>query len=173
MGYANLAFAGGRDTIIHTITSILAYFAEHPEGLPLLREDAKRINLASEEFFRVFMPLTHIGRVCPETTDVHGVEVPPGGRVSLCWSSANNDEAVFEDPHEIKLDRRPNPHVAFGFGTHLCLGAHHARLITRSLLHHLAHRVNSIEVLESVPQVEVEEEYQRSNGFDVLRISFS
>ena len=80
MGFANLAFAGGRDTIIHTISCALGHLAAHPEALEYLREDPKRITLASEEFFRVFMPLTHIGRVCPVATEVHGVAVPADGR---------------------------------------------------------------------------------------------
>jgi cytochrome P450 len=83
MGFANLAFAGGRDTIIHTISCALGYLAEHPEALEYLRADPKRITLASEEFFRVFMPLTHIGRVCPADTDVNGVTVKAGERISL------------------------------------------------------------------------------------------
>ena len=173
MGFGNLTFAGGRDTIIHSISAILAYFAEHPEGLEFLRGDKKRITLASEEFFRVFMPLTHIGRVCPVETEVHGETVPAGGRVSLCWSSANNDEEVFDEPNEIRLDRKPNPHIAFGFGTHLCLGAPHARLIVRTLLAELAERVKAIEVLEAKPIVEHEAKYSRRNGYESLTVRFT
>ena len=85
MGFANLAFAGGRDTIIHTISCALGYLAAHPEALEFLRQDPGRITHASEEFFRVFMPLTHIGRVCPEETQVNGVTVKAGDRISLSW----------------------------------------------------------------------------------------
>ena len=82
----------------------------------------------SEEFFRESStPLTHIGRVCPVDTEVRGIEVKAGGRVSLCWASANQDEAAFDSPEEVRLDRKPNPHMAFGIGTHVCLGAPHAR----------------------------------------------
>ena len=95
MGFANLTFAGGRDTVIHTISSIFAYLAENPAALDFLREDPKRIPVATEEFFRAVTPLTHIGRVCPVETDVQGVSVPAQGRVSLCWASANNDDTVF------------------------------------------------------------------------------
>lgn len=174
MGFGNLAFAGGRDTIIHSISSIIAYFGQNPDKLDFLREDpAKRIKLASEEFFRVFMPLTHIGRVCPVETDVHGVTVPPDGRVSLCWNSANHDEEVFAAPHEIQLDRKPNPHVSFGFGSHLCLGAPHARLIVRTLLQALIDRVEGIEILEARAHVEKEEKYERRNGYESLSVSLT
>jgi cytochrome P450 len=170
MGFANLAFAGGRDTIIHTISCALGYLAEHPESLEYLREDPKRITLASEEFFRVFMPLTHIGRVCPVDTGVHGVTVKAGERISLAWASANFDEAAFPEPLEVHLDRKPNPHISFGFGTHLCLGAPHARLILRSLLRLCCERVKSITIIEARERVEHEAKFDRTLGYDSLRV---
>ncbi len=173
MGFGNLTFAGGRDTIIHSISSILAYFGRHPAALEYLREDPKRIVHASEEFFRAFMPLTHIGRVCPVDTEVQGVTVPAGGRVSLAWASANFDETVFSDPEEIQLDRRPNPHLSFGFGAHLCLGAPHTRLIVRSLLQALVDRVAAVAVLRAQEHVEHEASYDRSNGFDALTVKLT
>lgn len=173
LGYANIAFAGGRDTIIHTATRIISYFAENPQALKWIRENPDRINLASEEFFRVFIPLTHIGRVCPVRTDVFGFEVQPEGRVSLCWSSANRDPEVFDQPNEVRLDRRPNPHVAFGFGPHLCLGAHHARAIMRGLIQKLSERVSEITILETVELVENEPDYTRMIGYELLRARFT
>ncbi|PAW78704.1 MAG: cytochrome [Pedosphaera sp. Tous-C6FEB] len=170
MGFGNLTFAGGRDTIIHSISNILAYLGQNPAAFEYLRADPKRLVHAGEEFFRVFMPLTHIGRVCPVETDVHGVKVPAGGRVSLGWAAANFDETVFDAPQEIRLDRKPNPHISFGFGTHLCLGAPHARLIVRSLLEALIERVAKIEVLAAHPHVEREAEYERTNGYDSLTV---
>ena len=172
LGFANLAFAGGRDTIIHTVTSIIAWLAQNPAGLEYLREDTKRIVLASEEFFRVFMPLTQIGRVCPEGADVHGVKVSPGERVGLCWVSANHDEAVFENAQDVVLDRRPNPHVAFGYRDHLCQGAAHARLVVRSLLEVLCNKNIAIEVIDSVRHVEEAEKFTRAVGYETLKVSF-
>jgi cytochrome P450 len=170
MGFANLAFAGGRDTIIHTIACALGHLAAHPESLEYLREDPKRVTLASEEFFRVFMPLTHIGRVCPVETAVNGVIVNAGDRVSLCWASANFDEAVFPEPEEVRLDRKPNPHLSFGFGPHLCLGAPHARLILRTLLRLCCQRVKSITLLAAQERVEHEAAYDRILGYDSLTL---
>ena len=118
------------------------------------------------------MPLTHIGRVCPVDTNVHGVPVKAGGRVSLAWASANFDETVFDAPEEIRLDRKPNPHLSFGFGTHLCLGAPHARLIVRSLLEVLTGRVEGIIVLEAKEHIEHEARYERANGYDSLTVAF-
>lgn len=172
MGFANLTFAGGRDTIIHSISSALAYLGQHPGALEYLRQDPARIVLASEEFFRVFMPLTHIGRVCPVETEVEGVTVKPGGRVSLCWASANQDAAVFAAPEEVRLDRQPNPHLAFGFGAHLCLGAPHARLLLRTLLQKCADQVARITVLAAKERVEHESGYERAVGYEALSVRF-
>ncbi|HWA25572.1 MAG TPA: cytochrome P450 [Lacunisphaera sp.] len=170
MGFANLTFAGGRDTIIHTVSSVFAHLARQPDSLAFLRAEPARIVLAVEEFFRVGTPLTHIGRVCPVDTDVHGATVKAGDRVSLCWASANQDETVFESPQEVRLDRKPNPHVAFGFGAHLCLGAAHARLLLRTLLHALVRRVGAITVIEARPQVEKTPRYERAIGYEQLTV---
>ena len=168
MGFGNLTFAGGRDTVIHTLSSVLGYLAGHPEALEFLRQDPSRVVHATEEFFRVVTPLTHIGRVCPVESQVEGMTVPAGGRVSLCWASANQDEAVFENPSEVRLDRKPNPHMAFGFGAHLCLGAAHARLLVRTLLLKCIDRVSQITVLSVQERVEREQAYQRVMGYESL-----
>jgi cytochrome P450 len=173
MGFANLTFAGGRDTVIHTLSSTLVYLARHPEALPFLREDPSRITLACEEFFRMVTPLTHIARVCPVPHDVLGETVPAGGRVSLCWASANRDGKAFPDPDVIRLDRKPNPHVAFGSGPHLCLGAGHARLLLRSLLQACVDWVDSLECLAAEPQVERESAYERVIGFERAVLRFT
>jgi cytochrome P450 len=104
---------------------------------------------------------------------VQGVPVAPGGRVSLGWASANLDDTAFECPREIRLDRRPNPHVAFGFGPHLCLGAAHSRTLVRTLLEAVCDRVAGIELLEAQPRVERTASYERSLGYDSLVARFT
>lgn len=173
LGFANLAFAGGRDTIIHTVSSVLAHLAADPTALEFLREDPKRIIHASEEFFRVFMPLTHIGRVCPQDTVVQDEIVRAGERISLCWASANLDESAFEAPQELRLNRKPNPHLSFGFGAHLCLGAAHARLLLRTLLVKCTERVGFISLVDAVPRVEIEASYERPVGYESLVLKLS
>lgn len=173
MGFANLTFAGGRDTVIHTISHVIGYLGQRPEALAFLRDDPARVVHASEEFFRIVTPLTHIGRVCPAETDVHGVKVKPGGRVSLCWASANRDESAFEAPEEVRLDRKPNPHLAFGFGAHLCLGAAHARLLLRTLLQKCVERVASVTILNAQERIEREERYERAVGYESLTVKLS
>ena len=170
LGFANLAFAGGRDTIIHSIACAIGHLASTPADFAFLRADPDRIIHAAEEFFRVFMPLTHIGRVCPVATEVDGVAVEPGGRVSLGWASANLDGKVFDEPLAIRLDRRPNPHVSFGFGAHLCLGAAHSRTVMKSLLAALCRRVERIDLVSQRDRVEKTAAYDRTLGYDELTV---
>jgi len=170
MGFANLTFAGGRDTIIHTISSVLCHLGRHPESLEFLRQDPARIVHAGEEFFRIISPLAHIGRVCPVETEVMGATVKAGDRVSLCWASANQDETAFESPGEVRLDRKPNPRLAFGFSAHVCPCAPHARLLLRTLLQKCTERVQGVTVLEAKERVEEEAGYRRVAGFESLTV---
>lgn len=173
LGYGSIMFAGGRDTIINSISGVIGHLSANPQDLEYLREDSKRIVNASEEFFRAISPVTHIGRVCPQRTEIHGVDVAPGSLVSLCFASANHDETVFPAPEEVRLDRKPNPHVAFGFGPHLCLGAAHARLVVRSLLKGLCEQVGSIKTIAAEEKVEHEERYDRPLAYESLTVSFT
>jgi cytochrome P450 len=165
-GIANVTFAGGKDTVINVVSSIIVYFAEHPEALIFLREDERHIMTACEEFVRYVSPLTAITRTCPHAAQVSGHDIPAGGRVGLCWPSANRDESVFKEPNKVVLDRMPNPHIGFGFGIHNCLGAPQARLIIRSLLRALCEQVKSIELISFEPRIEKEESYTRQVGYD-------
>src|SRR5262245_27332425 len=171
-GFANLMFAGGRDTVINSVTGTIAYLAEDSEALQTLRANPRLITLAGEELLRVLSPVTHIGRTAARETEIHGVPVKPGQRVSLCFASANFDETAFDKPEEVRLDRKPNPHVAFGFGAHLCLGAPHARLIVRTLLKFLSERVDRIEVLQMERNQPSVSEYLRQVGFRNLTVRF-
>ena len=171
-GYGSITFAGGRDTVINSISGVIGHLSRSPADFEYLREDTRRIVNASEEYFRAISPVTHIARECTRKTEIHGVGVEPGELVSLCFASANHDETVFACPEEVRLDRKPNPHVAFGFGTHLCLGAAHARLVVRSLLKGLCEQVGGIETLASQEKVEREERYNRPLSFDSLTVRF-
>ena len=173
LGYANIAFAGGRDTIINTVSTIIAYFAAHPESLDELRGDTGKINVAGEELIRYATPLTHIGRLCPVDTQAYGVPVKAGDLISLCWASANFDESVFDNPETVQLDRNPNPHIAFGQGIHNCLGAAHARLIVRTLLAKLCEMASDVTVISEARHIETEAAYTRVNAYDALTVKFA
>lgn len=171
VGIANLTFAGGRDTVITAVAAIIAYFAHNRTELEMLMRDPRHIPVAVEEFVRVTSPLTHIGRVCPQPTQVGPHHVAADARVSLCWASANFDETVFDAPTEIRLRRMPNPHLGFGSGHHNCPGAAQARAILRSLIRQLGDRTSAIEILNQERAKEVFGPVQREVGYRSLRVA--
>ncbi|WP_420400501.1 cytochrome P450 [Flagellimonas sp.] len=172
-GVLTLTFAGGRDTVINAVTNSIAYFAEHPRSLQRLREDPEILNTAIEELIRYYSPLTQMGRVVTEDTLVCEHAVKAQSRISLCWASANRDERVFEKANEVVLDRKVNPHVAFGFGTHNCLGATHIRQIMKILLAVLCQKVSSMEILDCKENIEDLDEFKRKVGFNSIQVKFS
>ncbi|MCU4675641.1 cytochrome P450 [Catenovulum sp. 2E275] len=174
-GVMILTFAGGRDTVINAVTNSIAYFADHPQSLARLRDQPEITNRAVEELIRYFSPLTHMGRVVTEDTKVcpHGHDVKADSRISLCWASANRDAKTFENPNEVVLDRKVNPHVAFGFSHHNCLGATHARQIMHILLETLAAKVGSIDILNAKENIEDLDQFKRKVGFDSINVKFN
>ncbi|ANW97227.1 cytochrome [Wenyingzhuangia fucanilytica] len=172
-GIMILTFAGGRDTVINALTNSIAYFAEHPKSLQAIKENPEMINNAVEELIRYFAPLTHMGRVVTEDTQVCEHAVKANTRVSLCWASANRDATVFENPNEVDFNRKMNPHVSFGFGTHNCLGATHARQIMRTLLEILANKVATIDIVDTDENIEELGEFNRKVGYNSITVKFN
>lgn len=172
-GVMILTFAGGRDTVINAVTNSIAYFADHPKSLQRLRDEPEIMNTAIEELIRYFSPLTQMGRVATEDTQVCEHAIKAQSRISMCWASANRDERVFEKANEVVLDRKVNPHVAFGFGTHNCLGATHARQIMKILLTVLTQKVKSMKILDCEENIENLDEFERKVGFDSIQVKFN
>jgi len=172
-GVMILTFAGGRDTVINVVTNTIAYIAEHPESLERIRNEKRLIHKATEELIRYFSPLTHMGRVATKDTKVCEHAIKNDSRISLCWASANRDASVFENPNEVILDRNKNPHIAFGIGTHNCIGAHHTRQIIKVLLRTLASKIQSIDLLDCEENIEKWGKFNRKVGFDTLRVKFN
>ncbi|HWB66930.1 MAG TPA: cytochrome P450 [Mycobacteriales bacterium] len=122
--------------------------------------------MAIMEFAQVVNPLIEERRAAPaddlisvwvgaelDNARIGDAEIAEGDRVMLLYPSANRDERSFADPYRFDIRRRPNPHVAFGFGTHFCLGSSLARLELRLLLTALTKRSTALEVLEG-PDIE-------------------
>ncbi|MFY0599452.1 MAG: cytochrome P450 [Cyclobacteriaceae bacterium] len=172
-GVMILTFAGGRDTVINAVTNSIAYFAEHPESLERLSGEPEITTRAVEELIRYFAPLTQMGRVVTEDTQVCEHAIKSDSRISLCWASANRDASAFERPNEVVLDRKVNPHVSFGFSHHKCLGATHARQIMSILLKTLAAKVKSIDIVDYDENIEDLNEFKRKVGYNSLSVKFN
>ncbi len=91
------------------------------------------MDTAVDELLRVHPPVLSFRRTANRDTELAGQVVRAGDKVVVFHASANHDERVFADPHRLDLGRTPNPHVSFGDGPHICLGAHFARLQLRVL----------------------------------------
>ena len=171
LGFAHVAFAGGRDTLIHTLSGAIWHLARAPQDLMRLKADPGLLPRATEELVRFLAPLTHIGRICTREDQVAGLPRQPGERIALCWAAANFDETVFEAPGELRIDRAQNPHVGFGAGDHACLGAAHARAVIRALLSAVVDQVQRIDLHEAVPGTRDIGGILRAQGFTRLVVS--
>ncbi|MFD6225380.1 cytochrome P450 [Streptomyces sp. NPDC060232] len=131
----NGVLSGANETTRYSAAGAVHMFAEHPDQWRLLRSlGPDGIAPAVEEILRWTTPGVHALRTAAHDTEIAGTPIAAGARVTLWNVSANRDEDVFADPHSFRVDRRPNRHVAFGHGRHLCLGARLARFELGALL---------------------------------------
>ena len=140
-----LAIAG-HDTTSSSISGTLHALIEHPEELAKLRADPGLMDSAIDEGIRWTSPVKHFFRTATRDYELGGQTIREGDSVMLHYPSANFDEAAIEDPFSFKVDRKPNRHVAFGFGAHQCLGQHFAKLEMKSLFEPLLDRVEHMEL---------------------------
>jgi len=146
VAYCELLVEAGNETTRNAISGGLLAFCERPDQWALLRARRELLPDAVEEVLRWSSPISHFKRVATEDTEVHGATVRAGEQVALYFASANRDEDVFDDPFAFRIDRRPTPHLAFGFGQHFCMGAHLARVEIDAVFGLLAERFESFEV---------------------------
>jgi cytochrome P450 family 142 subfamily A polypeptide 1 len=143
---ALLLLDGGAETTRTVIARALIAFSQLPDQWALLRDGAD-LEIATEELIRYVTPIHNMCRVATEDVEIGGRTVRAGDQVVLMYSSANRDPSHFERPEELDLTRYPNRHLAFGFGTHFCLGASLARLEIRLFLAELVHRVRALHLV--------------------------
>jgi cytochrome P450 len=139
--------AGHEATVNSTLLGWLALF-HHPDRLEELRTDHSLVPSAVEELLRFLTPLPMFERWVLEPFELHGVRIPKGAELGLLFDSANRDPDVFEDPDELRLARRPNPHLTFGAGIHFCLGAPLGRMELQISFRTLLERFPDIELVE-------------------------
>jgi cytochrome P450 family 142 subfamily A polypeptide 1 len=126
-----LVLDGGAETTRTVIGSAVRELALRPDAQRRLREHPEMLATAVEEFIRWVTPVLNMRRTVTSPHELHGQQLREGDEVLLLYASANRDERVFERPDEFDVAREHNRHVAFGFGTHVCLGAALARLELR------------------------------------------
>ena len=136
----------GNETTRNLISGGLVAFAEHPGQWERLAGDRTLLGPAVEEMLRWTTPVVSFMRTATRDTELSGVAIAAGEPVLMIYASANRDESVFgPDSGTFEVGRNPNPHIAFGFGNHFCLGAALARLEGRVVLEELLDRFGSLE----------------------------
>jgi len=127
VSYCELLVEAGNQTTRDAIAGGMQAFCEHPDQWEKLRAQPALLPDAVEEILRWVTPISYFCRTATADTELHGETIHAGDKVALYWASANRDEAVFDDPFSFRIDRPPVPQLVFGFGPHLCMGAHVAR----------------------------------------------
>ncbi|WP_199434055.1 cytochrome P450 [Qaidamihabitans albus] len=138
-------FFAGFETTMNLLANGVAALLDTPDELRRLRADPALVPSAVEEFLRFDAPIQAAARLVREPMTVHGHAIRSGRLLVLLLGSANRDERAFADPDRLDVARRPNPHVSFGGGAHLCLGAALARMEGRIAFDRLARRFRDIE----------------------------
>ena len=146
LGYYLIVFNAGHDTTKNALAGGIRALVEHPEQFEKLRRDPSLVPSAVEEILRWTSSVNYMKRTAAEDVVVNGVEIPKGDALMLFYASGNRDEDVFDDPFSFDIERKPNSHVAFGYGEHFCMGAHFARRSMAAILNQLVTRIDSWEL---------------------------
>jgi cytochrome P450 family 142 subfamily A polypeptide 1 len=144
-----LILIGGDETTRHTLSGGTEQLLRHQDQWRQAVADPELLPSAIEEMLRWTSPVKNMCRTLTADTEFHGTSLKSGEKIMLMFESANFDEAVFGNPDEFDIHRNPNSHLAFGFGTHFCLGNQLARLELRLML---------TKVLERMPDMRLADE---------------
>ncbi len=148
-----LLTVAGNDTVRSAAPGGLLALAQHPRAQCTLRElvragQVRAQAVAVEELLRWHTPVLSFRRTAVRDLELSGRRIGAGEKVVVFHASANYDERVFDAPHTLDLARAHNPHVAFGAGPHVCMGAHFARLQLRVLHQEAARLLPPYELLQ-------------------------
>lgn len=146
LSFCRLLLIAGNETTTGLITASVRIFDEFPETLNQIHENPALVPTFIEEALRFHSPFSATVRRTTCDASLADTVIPKGSLVLPLMSSANRDETVFDNPEQFVIDRSPNPHLAFGFGIHFCLGAHLARLEGEIAVKALARRFSKISI---------------------------
>jgi len=152
--FAFLLLVAGNETTRNLIALGTLALISHPEQCSQLVDDPSLIPGAVEEMLRWTSPVTHMARTATEDVELRGRLIKKGESVVMFYGSANRDEEIFGvDAEEFRINRNPNPHIAFGCGEHACIGAQLARLEATILFEELLKRYTGLEVVGTVERM--------------------
>jgi len=146
-----LILIGGDETTRHVITGGMNQLLRHPDQKQKLLDDPRKIPVAVEEMLRWVTPIQNMARTATRDVELRGQLIEKGDKVLLLYPSANRDAAVFPDPFRFDVERKPNEHLAFGYGSHFCLGASLARLELRVMFEEILARLSNLRLVAEAP----------------------
>ena len=149
-----LLLDGGAETTRTVIARSILNLMAHPEQCDALRAGAD-LTVAVEEFIRYVTPIHNMCRAATRDVELHGRQIRAGDQLLLMYSSANRDPAHFDRPEDFDVTRDPNLHLAFGFGTHFCIGSNLARMEIRVFFEEFLRRVGSWRPVPGVEPIEM------------------
>ncbi len=155
LGFLRLLLPAGAETTYRSSSNLIFGLLTHPEQLEAVRQDRSLIPRAMEEALRWETPLTGIGRLCTEDTEVCGVKIPKGAMVQVSLGAANRDETRWERPDAFDIFRPPKQHMAFAFGPHRCLGMDLARMETDVVINALLDRLPNVRLDPAADDVHI------------------
>ena len=138
----------GHDTTSATMTGCIEALGQNPDQLAKVKANPELIPDLVNEALRWASPVKHFMRRARVDTELGGVQIKAGDRIMPLYQSGNRDEDIFEAPTEFRMERKPNRHMAFGYGPHMCIGQHLAKQELRIVFEELLPRIESIELLE-------------------------
>jgi cytochrome P450 family 142 subfamily A polypeptide 1 len=143
-----LILIGGDETTRHTLSGGTEQLLRHRDQWDAVVADPELLAGAIEEMLRWTSPVKNMCRTLTADTEFHGTELKAGEKIMLMFESANFDEAVFDDPDRFDVSRNPNSHMAFGFGTHFCMGNQLARLELKIMLTRVLQRMPDLRLAD-------------------------
>jgi cytochrome P450 len=143
--YFLLLIVAGNETTRQAISHSMKALIDNPDQFQWLRDNPDKTQVAVEEFLRYASPVYHFRRTATRDVELHGKQIKAGDKVVMWFASGNRDDAKFDDPYALRLDRMPNDHMTFGKGPHTCMGSNLARFEMRILFETLIPRIADIE----------------------------
>ena len=151
MSYYIIVATAGHDTTSSSTAGAIWGLAANPAEFAKVKADPSLVSGLVDESIRWITPVKTFMRTATEAAEVGGRKLAQNDWLMLCYASGNRDEDVFDDPNAFRVDRKPNKHLAFGYGAHLCLGQHLAKMEMRILWEEMLPRLESLE-LAGVPK---------------------
>lgn len=166
-----LILIGGDETTRHVISGGAYQLLANRDQWEQLRAEPAKLETGIEEMLRWVSPIKNMSRTATKDVTFGGQDIKEGDSVLLCYASANRDEDNFDEPFRFDINRSPNEHVAFGFGTHFCLGNSLARLELKVMFEQLLARLPDLTLVSSE-----EPSFRPANfvsGYESMKVTFT